>query len=69
MDHETMIEEQYSRIDYPQDDLFTCQVCGIESSIVQDVFYHINGNLEGIDSLCDECDAWFVQLVTGDDDE
>ena len=44
-----------------------CQVCG--SPFGDDVFYHSDGNLEGVDSICSDCDSRYVRLVTEDDDE
>lgn len=60
MDHNESIEMQYP--DSAFEILGPCQICGTPYG--QDVFYHVNGNLEGIDSVCDECESWFVRLMT-----
>ena len=64
MDHEFYhIEEMTSS---SRIDARNCQVCG--SPFGDDVYYHSDGNLEGVDSICSDCDSWHVRLVTEDND-
>ena len=62
MDYEDKMQGIYA---IPVLDSLDCRVCG--SPHGEDVFYHVNGNFEGVDSVCNDCERWFVRLMIGDD--